>query len=81
MILASDGNKTFVIFSYGDINWGSRLSAGIVSRDTHVLLPGSGTEAIVNLATTSNVGYPGLYIYRVDQNNIIHSNFISTSKS
>ena len=80
MIVISDGNTTFLIFSYGYLNWGSRLMAGIFTRDSRFILPGSGTESILKLSTTSNVGYSGMYIYRVDQNYIISPNFTSTSK-
>ena len=31
-------------------------------------IPGSQTAAIVNIDTTSNVGVPGLWMFRVDQN-------------
>ena len=78
--MASDGIRTFVIFSYGDISWGAGSLAGIISNETQFFLPGSGTEAIQNVTTISNVGLPGLHIYRVDQNNIIEPNFISLSK-
>ena len=33
-------------------------------------IPGSRTSAIVNIATTSNVGIPGLWIFRVDLSEI-----------
>ena len=33
-------------------------------------LPNSGTDAIVNLTETSNVGNPGLWIFRVDENEL-----------
>ena len=34
-------------------------------------LPGSGTDDIANLVDTSNVGVPGLWMFRVDQSDII----------
>ncbi len=44
-------------------------------------LPGSGTRDVLDLDTCSNVGVPGLFVYRVDQSSIIHpSNYISIGK-
>ena len=33
-------------------------------------VPGSQTAAIINITTTSNVGIPGVWIYRVDEESI-----------
>ena len=33
-------------------------------------VPGSRTAAIINITTTSNVGIPGVWIYRVDEESI-----------
>ena len=81
MLVASDGNQTFVIFSYGDINSRGRLLSGVFSRISSRVLTGSGIEGDVNLTNSSNVGIPGLYIYRVDTTCIIEpKKFISWSK-
>ena len=80
MLIAININLTFILFSYGNINWGARSLAEVISEGTQFFLPGSGTAEIVDLATATNVGLPGLHIYRVDQSNIIEPNFISTSK-
>lgn len=37
----------------------------------YLALPGSGTDAIRNLSSTSNVGKPGKWVYRVDSAEII----------
>ena len=71
-VLATDGNQTFVMFLYEDIQWGSAqttigFNAG--DRSQSITLPESlTTESILNLENTSNVGVPGVYIFRVDQN-------------
>lgn len=36
-------------------------------------VPGSQTPAIINIASTSNVGRPGVWLFRVDQEEIIIS--------
>ena len=82
MLLFIDGSRTFILFSYGDINWGAGSIAGIISRwrpgynhrDIDFFLPLSGTDAMLDIETTSNVGFPGLYIYRIDQDKVIEPN-------
>ena len=71
---------TFVVFSYKDLNWGIHSIVGFVTGNKQFILPNSGTVAILKIGTTSNVGFPGLYIYRMDQNNITEPNFVSMSK-
>ena len=39
--------------------------------NSNFMVPGALTAATVDIENTSNVGVPGLYIYRVDQDNII----------
>ncbi len=80
--MATDGLLSYVTFLYDDIQYteSSRAEARITlfnefgSFDQRsVTLPGSETEDIRNLTTTSNVGVPGMWIYRVDDSsNIIH---------
>ena len=35
------------------------------------MVPGSRSSAVTNITTESNVGVPGLFVYRVDQNEVI----------
>ena len=71
-VLATDGAMTFVMFLYEDIQWGSAqttigFNAG--DRSQSITLPESlTTEGVLNLENTTNVGFPGVYIFRVDQN-------------
>lgn len=74
VVLSSDGTSTFVAFLYDDIQWGTNsviigFNAGDGTRS--FTLPESlTTGGILNLETTSNVGIPGTYIFRVDQQDI-----------
>ena len=43
------------------------------------LLPGSGTEDIMGLASTSNVGKPGLWIFKVDENITFGGTYVYTT--
>ena len=71
-VLATDGTMTYVMFLYEDIEWGSNqttigFNAG--DRFQSITLPESlTTEGVLNLENTTNVGIPGVYIFRVDQN-------------
>ena len=68
--MGTDGQHSYVTFLYDDIQWtdSGRALAGINAGDgvRSVTLPGSGTEDIRNLTTTSNVGVEGVWMYRVD---------------
>ena len=77
--MATDGQRTFVIFDYLDIRWTDASysgSAGIIigfnaghSNKSFTLEMG---ETLPLIGSTSNVGVPGIYIFRVDQEIVIH---------
>ena len=56
--------------------WGLRsaetVNIGFNSGNSSYMLPGGLTEAVIDIETTSNVGVAGLYVFRVDQDDIIH---------
>ena len=59
------------MFLYEDIQWGDAdTTVGFNAGDQFqfITIPESfATEGILNLESTSNVGIPGVYIFRVDQ--------------
>jgi hypothetical protein len=65
-VLATNGNQSFVVFVYNDIQWGGKVQIGFNAGDgrgyyTPVILAdvqGQGRE--------SNVMVPGVYVYRTD---------------
>ena len=70
-VLATDGNRTFVMFLYEDMQWGSaQTRIGFNAGDTLqsiTLTESLIIDDVLNLENTSNVGIPGVYIFRVDQ--------------
>ena len=54
---------------YDDIQWTSEALAGINTGDgvNHVTIPGSQSLSMLDIEETSNVGIPGVWIFRVDQ--------------
>ena len=70
-VIATDGRRTYIGFIYGDIQWGSSdVTIGFNSGDqshSYTLPESFSDQAILNLENTSNVGKPGIYIFRVDQ--------------
>jgi hypothetical protein len=82
VVLATDGIRTFVAFLYEDIQWFEGASE-IGSLNTTIgfnagdgirsfTLPDSLTaDGILNLDSTSNVGRPGVYMFRVDTEEVI----------
>ena len=69
VILAGDGTVTsYVVFIYGDIQWGEGAQIGFNAGDgtVYFTVPGALTSATLNITQMSNVGSPGLFIYKVD---------------
>ena len=69
LALTTDGNATFVLFLYGDIQWTSGFTnIGFNSRssDSFYNLP----DSAIDLETLSNIGSPGVFVFRVDQETI-----------
>ena len=77
-MLAVSGNQTFVIYLYADglIQWtrdgealaGYNVGDGIFSYT----IPLSLKEDIRNITSTSNVGRPGMWVFRVDQEDLFN---------
>ncbi|XP_068098423.1 uncharacterized protein [Hyperolius riggenbachi] len=79
-VVCTDGNHTYVLLNYKDIQWpslggndlihvGSLALAGINSgyNTGYYTIPGSLSLDIVNISSTSNVNVPGRWVFRVDR--------------
>jgi receptor-type tyrosine-protein phosphatase Q/CUB/sushi domain-containing protein len=81
-VMATDGSKTYAIFLYPDngIQWttgtasGTPALAGINPGYDNLFftIPTSLTDAVINISQTSNMGIPGKWMVRIDQQNTIH---------
>ena len=72
VVIATDGQRTFVFFIYDVIEWGVAnigFNAGDGVRS--FMLPGALTVQSRDIQERSNVGRTGVFIYRVDQCSII----------
>ena len=83
VVIAADQQMTFVFFIYGDIQWGD--GAKIHIRDPRFgyrsfMVPGSGTNQVLNIDEGSNVNVTGVYIYRVDLRSVLGPRDGETSK-
>ncbi len=70
--MAYDGDLSFVTFLYEDIQWSDDDAFAGFFHGYYgpiVFIPGSDSDAR-NLTTTSNVGVPGMWMYRVDSLNL-----------
>ncbi|KAG8549721.1 hypothetical protein GDO81_019897 [Engystomops pustulosus] len=72
-VLVTDGKSTYVLFHYEDmqwptVNWGPTSLAGLDSgyNTSSYMIPDSLSPAIGNISSTSNVGIPGRWAFRVD---------------
>ena len=69
------------MFIYDDIQWTGKAVAGINIGNgvNHVTVHGSQTLSMLDAEKTSNIGVPGVWIFRVDRGNIhtyvyVHAN-------
>ena len=80
MVIAADQQMTFVFFVYGDIQWGDGAEIRIVDVYRSFMVPGSGTNQVLNIDEGSNVNVTGMYIYRVDLCSVLGPRDGETSK-
>ena len=68
VVIATNGQQTFVLFIYGDIEWGF-ANIGFNAGDNlrSFMVPGALSLQSRDIEEGSNVGRTGVYIYRVDQ--------------
>ena len=81
IVYSSTSEQTLVILLYPEngINWttgdddggtnglgGTQAIVGLTSQAGSLLLPESLTPAIVDIESLTNVGIPGVFVYRVD---------------
>ena len=97
LVLVSDGSHSFAIFNYNLIEWttgrasrgdceglnGTQAKAGFDAGDTihYYMIQDSCTPNIINIASQSNVGVPGRFIFRVDDAEIITPTPLPTTPS
>ena len=76
VVIAADGQETFVFFIYGDIQWGDGANIGFNAGDStrSFMLPGALTTQSRNIEDGSNVNVTGLYIYRINSCSVLGPN-------
>ncbi|KAK6040008.1 Nidogen-like protein [Cooperia oncophora] len=71
LLISGMNNKqekmTFAQMLYKDMQWGDGAEAAIMTNDisSSVSLPGSGTQGIEQLTQLSNIGQPGIWLFRI----------------
>ncbi|XP_073511407.1 sushi, nidogen and EGF-like domain-containing protein 1 [Phyllobates terribilis] len=82
-VLCSNGNLTFIMFNYESILWTTGTSSGGNNKGTggtqalagvnsgyqtgYYKIPGSLSEDMINISSTSNVNVTGRWVFRVDK--------------
>lgn len=67
MVIATDTFKTVAVFTYDDIQWGQRSQVGFYAGDEYnYLLLRSHSSRLINMSGLTNVGEPGVFVYRID---------------
>ena len=82
-MLATDNVQTLAVFIYKDINWGERAQIGFNVGDgyTSFVFPEALSDQTQNIDEYSNVGEPGVFIYRIDSKSFSQSLSLSLSLS
>ena len=76
-MFAVSGDETYTIYRYADehIQWsrGGRALVGYNTGDgiNGYAVPGSRTEDIVRIASSSNVGVGGIWVFRLDEEELV----------
>ena len=68
-VLMTDGETSYVCFLYKDIQWGEGAGIGFNAGDDtnrSFTVPGALTSETLDMENQSNVGRPGVFVYRVD---------------
>ena len=68
VVLATDTVKTVALFIYEDIEWGDGAQIGFNAGDgqTSYMLPEALTEDTLSMHNRTNVGRPGVFVFRID---------------
>ena len=84
------------LYADGEIQWtsgdsshgvrglgGTSAQVGFNEGDgvRHAVIPASYTDAVINITHTSNVGIPGVWIFRVDEETVVIAGCQSTTAS
>ena len=67
--MTTDGDMSFIFLIYTDIQWGAGVLIGFNAGDgiRSFTVPGALTNLALAFETMSNIGIPGVFIYRVDE--------------
>ena len=67
-MLATNGTITLAAFLYADIQWGNRAQIGFSAGDgnSFFMLNEALTDETLNIDARSNVGKPGVFVFRID---------------
>lgn len=67
-VLMTDGETSYVCFIFEEIQWGGGAGVGFNAGDGNrsLTVPGALTSETLELGNHSNIGRPGVFIYRVD---------------
>ncbi|XP_062582966.1 sushi, nidogen and EGF-like domain-containing protein 1, partial [Saccostrea cucullata] len=83
LVLINNGVNSFVVYDYNKITWTQSAQVGFNAGDGvhYYSVPGSMTNAVLNLPQMSNIGIPGQYVFRVDQAKITNADTVDECAS
>ncbi|XP_048735670.2 sushi, nidogen and EGF-like domain-containing protein 1, partial [Ostrea edulis] len=83
LILITNGIHSFAVFNYNKIIWTKSTQVGFNAGDGehYFSVPGSMTDAVLNLTQMSNIGVPGQFVFRVDEAKISNADTVDECAS
>jgi len=75
----TDGEASYVCFLYETVNWGPGAQIGFNAGDgiRSYTVPAALTAETINFDQLSNIDRPGVFVFRVDGEGSIITNFIT----
>ena len=74
MVLATDGKVSFAFFNFGTLQFGNSSNIGFRKSSFMNYMESEALSAATNVASLSNVGIRGIFLYRIDLHFILQAN-------
>ena len=74
MVLATDGKVSFAFFIYGTLQFGNSSNIGFRKSSVKNFMALGALSTATDVASLSNVGVNGVFLYRIDLHFILQAN-------
>ena len=74
MVLATDGKVSFAFYIYGTLQFGNSSNIGFRKSSVRNYMVSDALSTATNVASLSNIGIHGVFLYRIDLHFILPAN-------